>query len=347
MSQSIIPSSASPEQDDDVAQKKRKASELTVRRRHVDPSELSAVLEILRGVGEQISEVQKDMQSAVDEVCGGFEGMAEKAMRTVQIASNVLGDQAENRNTDLIGDVHVTLNQMLQIIRDSNQSSSEMATQIRELDVNLKSINRCVKEIEHIARGAKLVALNGSIEAARAGEMGVAFNVVAEETKHLATHASVASDRIRETAGSLADSLSGASTRLTAHADKSIQETSRSETAALKSLGILSQMHELITRAMQETEQVSHSLSSDINRSIVAMQFQDRVDQRLCHVVQTINEICTVLEPPESAVSNRRRTQVIDDWISKLSARYTMASERSVHTGEATSQSDNGDFELF
>lgn len=317
----------------------------------VDATELSANLQVLRSMSEQIVEVQKDMQQSVEDVCVGFNGMAEKAKHTVDIASNVLGDkETEARDGDLIGNVRITLNAMLDSIRESSQSSAEIAGEIELMNGNLGSINACLKEIEDIARGAKLVALNGSIEAARAGEVGVVFNVAAQETRHLAANAGAASVRIRDTVGGLTESLIAASEQLTERANQNAAQTSKSESAATSSLNMLSQMHELITTAMQETERVSQSLSQDISRSIVAMQFQDRVNQRLDHVVQTIQQICDRIEPNAKLVSAPRKQQVVDQWLAQLSEQYTMAAEREVHSAQksgAAATEDTGDFELF
>ncbi len=97
---------------------------------------------------------------------------------------------------------------------------------------------------------------------------------------------------------------------------------------------------------------VGRKLDRFMNQIMINMQFQDRVNQRLEHVVANLNEICDRIEPSSVAVSQTHRQQLTRQWLIELSAKYTMQAEHVIHDGileqlPAAEKFESGGFELF
>ncbi len=280
-----------------------------------EASRLSASTELLRWMASQLTEISTDIRDSVDHVCGGFRGMADKAAKTVTIATEMIGAgkvSVENHSSEFSGAFTSTPSEWSQLTSANSTAQSRPST----IEGNLSLIHGALTRIEYIARSAKLVALNGSIEATRAGSNGAAFNVVAKETKHLAAHAAQASDDIR---------------------------------------GSLECMHQQIRDAMSRTEQISKSLSADIGNCTLGMQFQDRVNQRIEHIVSAMMMLSDRIEPAPKRVSGSIRQKYLDEWTEEIGATSTMDAERPGSFGldrgnpnsSGTAQNAPGSIELF
>ena len=190
--------------------------------------------------------------------------------------------------------------------------SAEQA--LRAVESDLRNVESCMREIEGIVRKARLVSLNGRIEATAAGEFGEGFAVVAAETGELALRVTRASAQIREVVQRLTET---------------IQSTSEGD--------------------LLEARSSCDELASAIARSVMGLQFQDAVSQRMRHVSSTLGEIrrhiTDCLSDPNSDAAARKSAE----WLERMSSSYCVDEERAVHTGDmgVPETSGPGDVELF
>jgi len=94
----------------------------------------------------------------------------------------------------------------------------------------------------------------------------------------------------------------------------------------------------------------SEKLAGEISRSVVALQFQDSVGQRLTHVADELAEMRANVYLPLEYLA--RQTPVIGENRRKLvgarlEARYTMAAERDPAMKKTTEENDMDGVELF
>ena len=240
--------------------------------------ELAAGVRVLQILSGQLQQTAMDIQDSIVRVSTGFAGMAQQAASAVQL--------------------------------------SQCRVQSREgMNKVLDAARKTLDEVDTIAREARMVGLNGQIEAARAGQQGIAFSVVANETKSLALHAATTSDMLK------------------------------------KMLNELAVLHEQLVEALQSSESTSECLSREITRAVMGLQFQDRVNQQIQHITETLDAIYDRTVPITEQVPARKVAARLEDWREWMQSRSTMESERAVAgrcPGESTAQGDGfGSVELF
>ena len=320
--------------------------------RRADPVEVAATLPVLDSLSQQLRDTASDLQQSVLEISTGFCGIAARARESVQLVRCGLesGDSVSADQT--ISEIHNVMHGLLAAVKDSSQLSARLSGRIQELEEVLSRVNGSLRQVEKIAEQARIVGLNGRLEAARAGSHGDAFNVVANETINLGVHASETSASIRKLAGQLDTSLLSVSADLQARVlvDAETARTSSDRVTVL--LDQLGRLHNGLTDSLHKTESVSQSLTQEIGRSVMALQFQDRVNQRIDHVIEALQALQENLSPYSLATSPERTEARVGDWRRWLESRSTMKSERELirFSNTAAPEGGNSDFgsvELF
>ena len=320
--------------------------------RKADPTEVAAMLPILDSLAKHVHETAEDLQHSVLEISSGFGGMAARVRETVETAHSGLTSDSGLSTDDTIHEIRSVLGGLLSAVQESTDSSQQLSERLQKLEQTLGEVNASLRQVETIAEEARIVGLNGRLEAARAGSHGAAFNVVANETKNLGVHAAETSASIRKQVEQLNRSLHQVSTELRERISIDAASALDSQVKVTNLLDQLGVMHYGLTTSLQRTESLSEGVSRDITKSIMALQFQDRVNQRLDHVVEALQALKENLSPFRDVASAERASSRSADWRAWLNSRSTMSSEREVigqgsHANPSAPASDFGSVELF
>ena len=108
-----------------------------------------------------------------------------------------------------------------------------------------------------------------------------------------------------------------------------------------KMLNELAVLHEQLVEALQSSESTSECLSKEITRAVMGLQFQDRVNQQIQHITETLDAIYDRAVPITEQVPARKVAARLEDWREWMQSRSTMESERTT-TGSCTASPSNG-----
>lgn len=301
-------------------------------------AEVAAGVQIIELLIAQLLSVEKDVETSVNEVCRSFSSMSARAQESVTASTTLLGDNHSGTGSEgLVSAVGQTLEDLLRNIRSTCDFSRDIRTRIRELDARVQSVADSLTQVEGISEKAKLVALNGQIEAARLGQNGAAFGVVAHETKSLASNAAKSSVTIRQLVTELGTAMRDASHQMQVRTDSDALMAEKSELTVHEMLEYLRKTHEQFEDSIRTSTQLSRQLTADIAQAVTAMQFQDRVNQRIDHVVESLQELAARLQPIAQSADTTRVRILVNQWNHSLSHKYTMDAERHVSDSAAHS----------
>jgi methyl-accepting chemotaxis protein len=299
----------------------------------------------------QLQETIQEVETAVTDVCSGFEGIATRARESVNAAAALLGSEQGSGIETLEAASRHSLDQLQQQIQRGQTVSALVMGHMNEMEQTASVIVKALSEIDRIAFGSKLVALNAKVEAAHFGEQGNAFGVVADEIAAHARHSEEITEHVAEEMTRLRATVAAASGHLGEMAKLSVETLEASRSELEKALGQLTRTHGEMEATLARSVTSGRELGDRISQSIMALQFQDRVGQRLSHVAEELAAMRKSVHVPLEYLSKQtpvlgeaRRNQVA----ARLQAGYTMEAERAVLTGKQPAPNSEMDgVELF
>ena len=279
----------------------------------------------------QIRESMQQVESAVTQVCGGFEDMAKRARESVSTAEHMLGSDRRSGVEKLLEASRHTLRELQSQIARGREVSAQAIERMSDLEKSAGVILAALGEIDRLSFGNRLVALNAKIEAAHFGDAGNAFGIVADSIAQQAQRSEEITSRLVTEMERVRANVSATSGDLTEMARISVDtlEASRSELegSLAELIRTQAEMQEALAGSVANSEQ----LTAEIARSVVALQFQDQLSQRLGHVAdelaamrQTVNLPLEYLTKQMPVLGAAQRKEVG----TRLEARYTMQAER-------------------
>jgi methyl-accepting chemotaxis protein len=184
---------------------------------------------------------------------------------------------------------------------------------IRNLAKETLELQAMAAEVRSIAAQTNLLALNAAIEAARAGESGRGFAVVASEVRMLSQRSAETGRRIGERVGQIGTIMNAT--------------MGAAEEATIEDRRAVSLSGELVEHVLGHVRKLGESADSmhkhgmvvrnEVEKLLVAMQFQDRVSQMLSGVDNNMALMQQTLEGAQTLPSS-------DEWLDALNQSANM-----------------------
>lgn len=293
----------------------------------------------------QLKETVTQIEQAVVEVCGSFEAISGRARESVAKTAAFLAgnDQATAENISierLIDECQTTMETLLNAIEHAGEVSRKAVEQMRLIDGYSSKISAALKQLDDIAEGNKILAINARIEAAHAGAVGVGFAVVANEVNEQAQRSHEVIIRVGDLSGQLRNAARSAVKDLEKMDQQDRKSAVESRQQVTTAFTEFQTMHSHMKEMLAEMSQDGELLAGDISTAIRGMQFQDRVSQRIGHVRDGLETLQRRLERAGNG-------EVIEDTNIKndLMHYYTMHEERQI--AGMQDHAKPGEVELF
>jgi methyl-accepting chemotaxis protein len=229
---------------------------------------------------------------------------------------------------------------ILNVTEEAGEISRRAVERIRQMDKASQSISAAMLQLERIAVGNKVLALNARIEAARAGHYGAGFAVVAMEVISQTEKSQKVNAQVGELIANLQNLAGSTLDDLQRMNENDHQRVEECRLEVDKSLRDLQAAHGDMKTMLTGMTEEGAMLANDIGAAVRGLQFQDRTSQRIAHVVEDLDTLRARLKSRFGEGSGGAAAR--DEGFSC----YTMREEREV-AGMGGPESGAGEVELF
>lgn len=277
-----------------------------------------------------LGSAQTQMREATDELLSGFANILSGLDAIVQPGS--AGGAAGGAQTAMLTQCESELSQLMQNFQGFVKSREQILGTVQSLSQSSGGLQDMAEEVAKIARQTNLLSINAAIEAARAGESGRGFAVVAAEVRRLSGESGSTGKKIGDQVDDLRLQMSNALSF--AH------EQAQSDSTVISASGatiqrVIQEVDETVSQLNQRASEMSNhsdSVRTQVEQLMVVFQFQDRVQQIMDQVNQSIAAATQRIDEAMCSGTPLDKTE----WQALLSKGYTTDEQRGIHHGTAS-----------
>lgn len=301
----------------------------------------------------QIENCSETLVKEMEAIANTFASIVEQLVQVKSATDINMCSLIGNENSINLSD---EMNKISEILNSASAHQKHATIEIQGLTPLSEQLEVMAKNVSDIASQTNLLALNAAIEAARAGESGRGFTVVADEVRKLATDSAGIGSQMVEQSEAIRKKISSV---LQVTANTAEQETKMIDEAETSLGKVIEQYQNVVEQFQGSTLLLLHAsdnIESNINDTLVALQFQDRITQILDNVNKNIFQITENIDQTITQFRPGQQQSPIDanEWLNNLKINYTTSEERNnyeVITGVPVAQnseaSANDDITFF
>lgn len=159
----------------------------------------SDILEYIRNINHQLSQVLSQINISADQVAQGSEqvsigaqslsqGAVEQSSSVEKLSASAHSiSQQITENSSNCREAKSVVHETASLMRSANEKMNALSNAMATINQTSEQISKIIKTIDDIAFQTNILALNAAIEAARAGAAGKGFAVVADEVRMLSS----------------------------------------------------------------------------------------------------------------------------------------------------------------
>lgn len=311
-------------------------------------------------INDEVARVQTLVSQAISQLTASFQGMHQRTSEQRDLALSVSHSAANNdANAMGIEDFVANTSVAMQRVVDSVVNNAKVSMEIVELTDGIAQhttdVQVILSEIGSIAKQTNLLALNAAIEAARAGEAGRGFAVVADEVRDLSSRTGQFSQQINGLMQSMQKAVNATEEAIKNMASQdmnfALESKQRVEDIAMST----DRLNRTRASAMVRMGDAAEGVEQEVQRAVLALQFQDIVSQLMGHVQRRVAAMEGVMEhlsamahtlpneaaePAAAAEALRREAENVTRSLSGLT-------KATANNPVGQSEMSHGDIELF
>ena len=285
--------------------------------------------EVLPVWSAHIENSRQQMESAVSALALRFGAIVDKLDQTLR-ATNSQGDRGL---AAVFEESSAQLREVLQSLTDAMDSNGSMHAEVQSLGRFVAELQQMATEVADIAAQTNILAINAAIEAAHAGAEGRGFAVLAQEVRKLSAMSGETGRRMAAKVTLIGEAIGAARASAEASAKREAASAQASDGAIHGVLRRFRDVTEAMEASAESLKQASVGIQAEIVESLVQLQFQDRVSQRMTHVRHNIERLPALMTDSREQFDRSGVLSPVDTQalLAELEISYAMVDERVTH----------------
>jgi methyl-accepting chemotaxis protein len=243
---------------------------------------------------KQLSQVIiKKTENATLELTDHVYSIGESSKRVGTLINDVLGQltREEGGLGDNVRQIQDELETIKSLIATFGSIRDGYSREFDEVKQTLSSVDTFTDTISDLAERTNILAINASIEAARAGKAGEGFAVIASEVQKLARNSQEIAGEINRSIEEAVETVSGAVEKYGNQIQDAVGRLEQTGENHSNLIDSLSPEVERLSGVAQESQELSDSVTKDLNEVTVHLQYQDTVRQILEHMIGLFSKL--------------------------------------------------------
>ena len=298
-----------------------------------------------------IESSREQMEAAINSLSDRFGGIVDKlddALRTAALETTSIDDQ-DTGFLALFSRSEQELSAILEAQKAAASSMQRMIEKVQGLDSYISELQSMAGDVAQIAHQSNLLSLNAAIEAARAGELGRGFAVVAKEFRTLSNKSGETGKLMAEKVGIISAAIADACQVVQDSAEEREARAQASQDTITRVLSDFNGITGALQRSSTLLKTESVGIQSEVNQSLVQLQFSDRVSQIMAQVTKSIDTLPATLRDQLRDYQQTHRLERLDSetLLQNLQKSYVMADQHIIHQGGKVEQKNTTDISFF
>ena len=298
---------------------------------------------------DQLDHARKEMFSAVMRIVDGLQGIARHLSAMLEETEEFIG-VAGKENSSFLSDLTYSASFVIGSLNQNAETGTELAGAVSHVSGLIESVFAFVNDIDEIASEIELISFNAQIRAARMAGNGGALGVLSEAIRNLSDSTR---NQTLEMTRTLEDVKDAALELGAADEREGSEEEIGAMTAEMKSLlDSLGESQDRLSSLLGQLKRATGELTDAVGTVVQGVDAHRRTDEVIGGIIKGLQQIIGSRKIAADAEAGKN-----SDHLAKLTARYTMYQERSLHqahldrmngTASAVEQKDFADnVELF
>lgn len=278
---------------------------------------------------KQIRTCDSQLEQEMSKIAVKFSGIVSDLESTIALSNK----NSDGKNAHSTKVIQSHLNSVSETLKSALSLKNDMLGQILGLEPFMQQLQEMARNVGEIAKQTNMLALNASIEAARAGESGRGFAVVADEVRKLANSSEEIGDKMIKQANTIRGKITEILHITETSAKDEVQLVSNAEEILEEVIINYDDSVSAVKESSQLLVEISDHIRGDIDDSLEALQFQDRISQIMQHLIESLGTFTEKLHLIETQWAVNQSPPPVDvrEWIQDFKLGYTTTEERNNH----------------